>query len=126
VVPEIARKLYDLTIARRLDEARDVQYRLLKLFDGRELQLELEGLAEGAPQAVADGLVADVDLGPAGAADHNRAAGIVERGAGLVRGAQGSVEPGGIRRGEQFAAALAGEAPRGVLHVEPGDVADRG
>ena len=33
VVPEITRKLYDLTLACRLDEARDLQYRLLKLFD---------------------------------------------------------------------------------------------
>lgn len=33
IVPEITRKLYDLTIASRLDEARDLQYRLLKLFD---------------------------------------------------------------------------------------------
>jgi dihydrodipicolinate synthase/N-acetylneuraminate lyase len=33
VVPEITRKLYDLTVAERLDEARDLQYRLLPLFD---------------------------------------------------------------------------------------------
>jgi 4-hydroxy-tetrahydrodipicolinate synthase len=33
VVPEITRKLYDLTMDRRLDEARDLQYRLLILFD---------------------------------------------------------------------------------------------
>lgn len=33
VVPEITRKLYDLTKAGRIDEARDLQYRLLKLFD---------------------------------------------------------------------------------------------
>jgi 4-hydroxy-tetrahydrodipicolinate synthase len=33
IVPEITRKLYDLTMAGRLDEARDLQYRLLKLFD---------------------------------------------------------------------------------------------
>lgn len=33
VVPEITRKLYDLTLARRLDEALDLQYRLLRLFD---------------------------------------------------------------------------------------------
>jgi dihydrodipicolinate synthase/N-acetylneuraminate lyase len=33
VVPEITRKLYDLTMARRLDEARQLQYRLLTLFD---------------------------------------------------------------------------------------------
>jgi 4-hydroxy-tetrahydrodipicolinate synthase len=33
VVPEITRKLYDLTIAGRLDEARAVQYDLVTLFD---------------------------------------------------------------------------------------------
>ncbi|PQO26319.1 dihydrodipicolinate synthase family protein [Blastopirellula marina] len=33
VVPEITRKLFDLTQAGRLAEARDLQYRLLKLFD---------------------------------------------------------------------------------------------
>jgi 4-hydroxy-tetrahydrodipicolinate synthase len=33
VVPEITRKLYDLTVAGRLEEARDLQYRLLTLFD---------------------------------------------------------------------------------------------
>ena len=33
VVPEITRKLYDLTLSARLDEARDLQYRLLTLFD---------------------------------------------------------------------------------------------
>jgi 4-hydroxy-tetrahydrodipicolinate synthase len=33
VVPEITRKLYDLTLAMQIDEARDLQYRLLKLFD---------------------------------------------------------------------------------------------
>ncbi len=33
IVPEITRKLYDLTLALRLDEARVLQYKLLKLFD---------------------------------------------------------------------------------------------
>lgn len=33
VVPEITRKLYDLTMAHRIDEARAVQYDLLRLFD---------------------------------------------------------------------------------------------
>jgi len=33
VVPEITRKLYDLTMAQRLDEARKVQYDLVSLFD---------------------------------------------------------------------------------------------
>ena len=33
VVPEITRKLYDLTLARRIDEARELQYKLVTLFD---------------------------------------------------------------------------------------------
>src|SRR5207344_662218 len=33
VAPEIMRKLFDLTIARKLDEALDLQYRVLTLFD---------------------------------------------------------------------------------------------
>jgi dihydrodipicolinate synthase/N-acetylneuraminate lyase len=33
VVPEITRKLYDLTISKQYEEARDLQYRLLVLFD---------------------------------------------------------------------------------------------
>ena len=33
IVPEITRKLYDLTLAGQLDAARDLQYRLLPLFD---------------------------------------------------------------------------------------------
>ena len=33
VVPEVTRKLYDLTVAGKLDEARELQYKLLALFD---------------------------------------------------------------------------------------------
>lgn len=33
VCPEIMRKLYDMTLAGRIDEARDLQYRVLPLFD---------------------------------------------------------------------------------------------
>ena len=33
VVPEITRKLYDLTVAQRIDEARELQYKLTALFD---------------------------------------------------------------------------------------------
>src|SRR6185312_9178978 len=33
IVPEITRKLYDLTVAGRIDQARELQYKLLKLFD---------------------------------------------------------------------------------------------
>jgi len=33
VVPEVTRKLYDLTVAGRLDEARELQYDLVELFD---------------------------------------------------------------------------------------------
>ncbi len=58
VVPEITRRLYDLTIAGRLDEARDLQYRLLTLFDtmlysaefpeGFRAALNLRGIRAGA------------------------------------------------------------------------------
>jgi 4-hydroxy-tetrahydrodipicolinate synthase len=57
VVPEITRKLYDLTIAARLEEARDLQYRLLTLFDamlysaefpeGFRAALKLRGIQAG-------------------------------------------------------------------------------
>ncbi len=40
VVPEITRKLYDLTVSRQLDQALDLQYRLLKLFDAMILTAE--------------------------------------------------------------------------------------
>jgi dihydrodipicolinate synthase/N-acetylneuraminate lyase len=33
IVPEVTRKLYDLTVAHRINEARELQYKLLKLFD---------------------------------------------------------------------------------------------
>jgi 4-hydroxy-tetrahydrodipicolinate synthase len=33
IVPEITRKLYDITRAGRIDEARELQYKLLALFD---------------------------------------------------------------------------------------------
>jgi 4-hydroxy-tetrahydrodipicolinate synthase len=33
IVPEITRKLYDLTVGGRLDEARELQYKILRLFD---------------------------------------------------------------------------------------------
>jgi dihydrodipicolinate synthase/N-acetylneuraminate lyase len=58
VVPEITRKLYDLTLAGQLDQARDLQYRLLKLFDamlysaefpdGFRAALKLRGIRAGA------------------------------------------------------------------------------
>jgi 4-hydroxy-tetrahydrodipicolinate synthase len=58
VVPEITRRLYDLTLARRLDEALDLQYRLLALFDammytadfpeGFRAALKLRGFDAGA------------------------------------------------------------------------------
>ena len=58
VVPEITRKLYDLTLAGRLDEARDLQYRLLTLFDamlysaefpeGFRAALRLRGIQAGS------------------------------------------------------------------------------
>jgi 4-hydroxy-tetrahydrodipicolinate synthase len=40
VVPEVTRKLYDLTMAMKIDEARDLQYRLLNLFDAMILSAE--------------------------------------------------------------------------------------
>jgi len=33
IVPEVTRQLYDLTVSGRLDDAREVQYKLLRLFD---------------------------------------------------------------------------------------------
>ena len=58
IVPEITRKLYDLTMAGRIPEARDLQYRLLKLFDamlysaefpeGFRAALQLRGIQVGA------------------------------------------------------------------------------
>jgi 4-hydroxy-tetrahydrodipicolinate synthase len=58
IVPEITRKLYDLSVARRVDEACDLQYRLLTLFDamiysaefpeGFRAALRLRGIQPGA------------------------------------------------------------------------------
>ena len=58
VVPEITRKLYDLTLAGRLDEARELQYNLVDLFDamlysfdfpeGFRAALGLRGIRPGA------------------------------------------------------------------------------
>ncbi len=57
VVPEITRKLYDLTVARRIDEARELQYKLVTLFDamiysadfpeGFRAALKLRGIQTG-------------------------------------------------------------------------------
>ena len=48
VVPEVTRKLYDLTIAGKLTEALDLQYRLLKLFDAMIFSSEFpEGVRAG-------------------------------------------------------------------------------
>jgi dihydrodipicolinate synthase/N-acetylneuraminate lyase len=57
VAPEIMRKLYDLTVARKLDEALDLQYRVLTLFDamlftaefpeGFRAALQLRGINTG-------------------------------------------------------------------------------
>ena len=58
VVPEITRKLYDLTLAGRIDEARELQYKLVTLFDamiysadfpeGFRAALRLRGLRDRA------------------------------------------------------------------------------
>ncbi len=66
VVPEITRKLYDLTMSREIDLARDLQYSLLTLFDamlyssefpeGFRAALQLRGIKTGKgrqPQAAA-------------------------------------------------------------------------
>jgi len=57
IVPEITRRLYDLTLAGDLDTARDLQYRLLRLFDamlysaefpeGFRVALNLRGIRTG-------------------------------------------------------------------------------
>lgn len=57
VVPEITRKLYELTVAHQIDAARELQYRLVKLFDsmiysidfpeGFRAAVELRGFAMG-------------------------------------------------------------------------------
>ena len=73
IVPEITRKLYDLTVAGRLEEARDLQYRLLKLFDamlysaefpeGFRAALKLRGFQVGAgrqPKSDSQQLALDV------------------------------------------------------------------
>lgn len=65
VVPEITRKLYDLTRARKIDQACDLQYRLLALFDamiyssefpeGFRAALQLRGIQTGRgrqPQSI--------------------------------------------------------------------------
>ncbi len=58
VVPEITRKLYDLTVGEQIDAARSLQYRLLKLFDamlysaefpeGFRAALRLRGIETGS------------------------------------------------------------------------------
>lgn len=58
IVPEITRRLYDLTLAYRIDEARELQYKLLALFDkmlysadfpeGFRAALKLRGINPGA------------------------------------------------------------------------------
>jgi 4-hydroxy-tetrahydrodipicolinate synthase len=49
IVPEITRKLYDLTLAHKIETARDLQYRLLKLFDAMLYSAEFP---EGFRQAM--------------------------------------------------------------------------
>lgn len=49
VVPEITRKLYELTAAHRIDEARELQYRLIRLFDAMIYSIDFpEGFREAA------------------------------------------------------------------------------
>lgn len=58
VVPEITRKLYDLTLSGQLDEARELQYRLLHLFDAMILHSEFP---EGFRAALR---IRGIDTGP--------------------------------------------------------------
>ena len=61
IVPEMTRKLYDLTLAGRIDEARELQYKLLTLFDamiysadfpeGFRAALPLRGFGRARPAA---------------------------------------------------------------------------
>jgi 4-hydroxy-tetrahydrodipicolinate synthase len=58
IVPEVTRQLYDLTVSGRIDEAREVQYKLVRLFDamlysadfpeGFRAALKLRGFDVGA------------------------------------------------------------------------------
>jgi dihydrodipicolinate synthase/N-acetylneuraminate lyase len=57
VVPELTRRMYDVTTAGRLDEARDLQYRLLELFDALVYAAEFP---EGVREAVK---LRGIDLG---------------------------------------------------------------
>ena len=50
IVPEVTRKLYDLTLADKLDEAREIQYRLIPLFDAMLYEAEFP---EGVRAALA-------------------------------------------------------------------------
>ena len=57
IVPEVTRRLYDLTVGGQLEEALDLQYRLLRLFDtmlysaefpeGFRVALNLRGIRTG-------------------------------------------------------------------------------
>ena len=69
IVPEITRKLYDLTRAGRIDEARELQYKLVALFDamiysadfpeGFRAALSLRGIRPGTWPAADVGRAAD-------------------------------------------------------------------
>ena len=72
VVPEVTRKLYELTLAGKLDEARQVQYALVTLFDamilgpefpdGFRLGVSLRGFRMGqGRQPQTSALVSDLD-----------------------------------------------------------------
>ena len=75
IVPEVTRKLYDLTVGGRLDEARQLQYRLVTLFDamfysadfpeGFRAALRLRGFdtGEGRQPMSADQKI-DLDIDP--------------------------------------------------------------
>ena len=73
IVPELVRRLYDLTLAGQLDEARELQYRLLALFDamlysadfpeGFRAALRLRGFEAGdGRQPLSDTQQIDLDV----------------------------------------------------------------
>ncbi len=73
IVPEVTRKLYDLTVAGRIDEARELQYKVVKLFDammysadfpeGIRAALSLRGIEPGiGRQPLSEGQQSEISV----------------------------------------------------------------
>jgi len=73
VVPEVTRKLYDLTVAGRIDEARELQFKIVRLFDamlfstdfpeGVRASLALRGIEPGmGRQPLSEGQQSDLKV----------------------------------------------------------------